>query len=536
MREIKGEWRQRVLLLSKRLEELSTARKKLFTQLKDLDAQISNVEQEHNGLLNLNAPTSNLPAETLAMIFEAGMVPEHHMDHEKIVSPQFGELVSHVSRRWRNIALATPRLWANLRLFRAQVYGNFNHWDRPYIERARRRMGERAAVYLSRSKTSPITIRISALRQVDFTPDFLRLLGPHMARCRRLVIEDASLQSVPLLLEYLQCQSVPLLTYFEFASIGLILEEHSEEDVPEDFQVQVFSSGAPRLEKALLELDSQYHLKFFTPALASVTSLCIKSIEISSLKEHNEFRDALMGLNSMSYLELHLVYFEEDVDFRESIQPITLPTIQFLYVGNDAGGANPFVADCIASIHATSLVSLALRGWDGHEQSNEEIGSYGHQFPSLQHLTIIDIGLERPELEHLAEKFPDIEQLTCDIFDDEFGIEDIIEDIVWSNYTKDDSNAPPYPCWPKLHTIATSSPNARLIPTRRLTDTISTLQECGHPLRKLLLPTQLKAPGLITELKEVIDIEEFCDDWPRPFSHWRTFKFAGTCRRHNRAS
>lgn len=398
-------------------------------------------------------------------------------------------------------------------------------------------MGERAAVYLNRSKTSPITILISALRKGDFTPDFFRGISPHMGRCRRLVIEDASLQSVPLLLEYLQCQSVPLLTSFEFASIGLILEEHTEYGVPEDFQAQVFSSGAPRLETALLDLDSQYHLKYFTHSLASVTTLCVKSIEIDSLEVYAEFRDALMGLNSLSYLELHLAYFEEDIDFRASIQPIMLPTIQFLYVGNDSGAANPHVADCIASIYAASLTSLALKGWDGSEQENQESGSYGHQFPSLQNLTMIDIGLERPGFEHLAGRFPDIVQLSCDLLDDEFGIEDIIEDIVWINHTKNDSDSPPYPCWPKLHTIATSSPNARSIPTRKLTDTISTLQECGHPLRKLLLPAQLRAPGLIAELKEVIDIEEFCDDWPRPFSHWRNLKVCvrDTITRYNSA-
>lgn len=295
MREIKGERRQRILLLSKRFEELSAVRHKLFIQLEDLDARIKNIEQEHNALLNLDAPTSNLPAETLAMIFEAAMELEEDLDHEEILTPQIGELVSHVSRHWRNVALATPRLWANLRLFRVHVYGSFNHWKEPRIQQARKQMLERAAVYLSRSKTSHITIRIGELRRNDYTPDFLRLISHHIGRCRRLVIEDASLQSVPVMLKFLQHQSVPLLTSFEFASVGLILNEPTEEGVPEGFQAQVFSPGAPRLETVLLDLDSPYHLRFFTPALASVTTLCLKRMKIDSLEVYDIFRDALMG-------------------------------------------------------------------------------------------------------------------------------------------------------------------------------------------------------------------------------------------------
>lgn len=212
-----------------------------------------------------------------------------------------------------------------------------------------------------------------------------------------------------------------------------------------------------------------------------------------------------------------------------------LPTVQVLYVGNDSTDNNPFVADCIASIHAASLTSLSLKGWNDEGASNEGSGSYGHQFPLLQHLTIIDAGPERPMLDDLANKFPDIEQLTCEIEDDEFGIEDIIEDIVWSNHTKDHPNPPPHPCWPRLHTIATSSHNARLIPTRRLTNSIRTLQECGYPLRKLLLPTRLRAHRLIMELKQVIEVEEFCDDRPRPFRKCMQVRVGGTIKRFNSA-
>lgn len=49
MREIKGERRQRILVPSKRLEELTAARRELFSQLEDLDAQMMSVNRVHAG-------------------------------------------------------------------------------------------------------------------------------------------------------------------------------------------------------------------------------------------------------------------------------------------------------------------------------------------------------------------------------------------------------------------------------------------------------------------------------------------------------
>lgn len=70
-----------------------------------------------------------------------------------------------------------------------------------------------------------------------------------------------------------------------------------------------------------------------------------------------------------------------------------LPTIQVLYVGDDSGSANTFVANCAASIHAPFLISLSLKVSDVLMKQTRNL-AHGNQFPSLRYLTIVDIGSE----------------------------------------------------------------------------------------------------------------------------------------------
>lgn len=61
--------------------------------------------RKFNENVSPDGPISTLHAEILAMIFEAGAM------EEVVPHCTFGMLVSHTTRRWRNIALATPWLW-----------------------------------------------------------------------------------------------------------------------------------------------------------------------------------------------------------------------------------------------------------------------------------------------------------------------------------------------------------------------------------------------------------------------------------------
>ncbi|KZP21138.1 hypothetical protein FIBSPDRAFT_860824, partial [Athelia psychrophila] len=103
---MRQDWKDRQrLLLSGRLEEIATERRRLVLQLAELDARGKAVQQD---LHNLDSPISILPSDILVMIFEAGALLESRAKFH------FGSLASHVSRMWREIALATPRLWTKI--------------------------------------------------------------------------------------------------------------------------------------------------------------------------------------------------------------------------------------------------------------------------------------------------------------------------------------------------------------------------------------------------------------------------------------
>lgn len=80
---VNGDRQHRLLLLSRRLEEISAARNELVIQRDELVAQLGDLERqakaaqlEFNALRNLDAPISTLPDEMLAMIFGAGILFE----------------------------------------------------------------------------------------------------------------------------------------------------------------------------------------------------------------------------------------------------------------------------------------------------------------------------------------------------------------------------------------------------------------------------------------------------------------------------
>ncbi|KZP22387.1 hypothetical protein FIBSPDRAFT_952998 [Athelia psychrophila] len=128
MRQISEERRHALGLLLKRLEEFAAARLELLRQLEELDVQARAVQQTHNAIHNADAPTSDLPDEILAMIFEEGILLKDRPSYF-YVPCHFGVLVSHVSHRWREVALANSRLWTSIPLIRGdRVESEVSSW------------------------------------------------------------------------------------------------------------------------------------------------------------------------------------------------------------------------------------------------------------------------------------------------------------------------------------------------------------------------------------------------------------------------
>ncbi|KIM76406.1 hypothetical protein PILCRDRAFT_826412 [Piloderma croceum F 1598] len=104
-------------------EALRQTEIKLLRQLEDVRTSKSHIDVRIQGLTNEVAPVSCLPNEILSSIFRECMPalsesswddPNNHIDTARYELP-FIIVASHVNRRFRQVAIGTPQLWADIR-------------------------------------------------------------------------------------------------------------------------------------------------------------------------------------------------------------------------------------------------------------------------------------------------------------------------------------------------------------------------------------------------------------------------------------
>lgn len=238
MRQANGDRQLRVQFLSKRLDEIASERRKLILQLEYLDAQGKAAQLEHNLLHNLNAPTSDFPDEVLSMIFEAGATLDLREDPADV----FGCIVCHVSHRWRSVALATPRLWTQIRFIKKPHV--FNH----YAPRMLPNDGhipppaflDKGFTYLSRSGVAPVNI-YTDLNERDIVDELYQSIADHIGHCRSLALMGVRKNSLPKILEIASQHRAPVL-------VSLLLFGLSSPSFP----TSLFPLGVPRLKHVAL--------------------------------------------------------------------------------------------------------------------------------------------------------------------------------------------------------------------------------------------------------------------------------------------
>ncbi|KAF7308187.1 F-box domain-containing protein [Mycena chlorophos] len=119
----------------------------------------------------LLAPIRRLPDDVLRVIF-VGILPERR--NTALDEDEGGLLLCRVCRHWRDVALATPRLWASMHIvLPSGSYDNRGPLDTPPVKQLTQRM----TLWMQRSAAVPIsaTVRFSAisgsLPSASSTPD-----------------------------------------------------------------------------------------------------------------------------------------------------------------------------------------------------------------------------------------------------------------------------------------------------------------------------------------------------------------------------
>ncbi|KAF7968983.1 hypothetical protein HWV62_10701 [Athelia sp. TMB] len=492
MRNVNGDRKRRIQLLANCLEELASAKHKLLRQLEDLDAQAKAIQVERNQLLNLDAPTSNIPDEVLSLIFEAGM----HSDQKS--RSHFREDVSHVSHHWRSVALSTPGLWREIRYQSFNILKLFRSFEVSI---------KRGAVYLARSKLGPVDIYMEITHDHYCSAEFLHSLSNHMVHCRSLCVW-ASQNILQQLFEAISFQTAPLLTTFRIPSGALRL------------QTPLLPHGAPRLTTVEVNDVDFSTAPFWLPVFQAVTDLRLTNVRIGDVQAYTLFRDVLTALSSLSHLELVIA---EVVSLPDPL-PILLPTLQYLHLNFGLGLM--FLHHTIKHIYAPSLISVSLAGW-GEEAPSTDVSTLTEsRFPSLRHIILADwASAALVDIRALAKGLPNIERLTCRVaMHEDLGSHEILKalwDVEEGSEMEDEEHEPAVRVnWPKLHTVAVSEVSEPLEPLA-LCRTVTALREHGSAIRTLMLPssciTEVDAQGI----RDFIEVEKFIDDWPKPFHRFQ---------------
>ncbi|KZP27603.1 hypothetical protein FIBSPDRAFT_948519 [Athelia psychrophila] len=542
------------------------ARRELLRQLAAMDIAERAAQIERNTQHNLAIPSAWLPDEILAMIFKAGMRPQGHSRH-------FGALVSHVAHRWREVALATTELWTSIRCIvdggtgwgeaksERDLYYQGKEYERS-VEMAR----ERAAVFLSRTGLAPVDIWVEGIG--EFSAEFLQLMSDHMEHCRELHIRNVSHLGGGLL-ELLKCISSTPTPLMRSIDLEVPFDTDHEGVLPEP----LFPFGAPRLATVKLHSLNLRTMHLYLPTGSSVTALRLTNISIGHDhgQGYDSFRDGLMALHSLSHLEIKPRYFGA----APSRLPVVLPALHFLQTDISAGRG--IFGQVVGCIEAASLVALSLIMWDGYHEFDDGLipGGLEFHFPLLQHLDLENVVIDATDLEVLAQRFPHIKRLTCQL-DNTSRLKDIgraIDRILlgpgankedeggdsnggrrWGNLQSiavptqtafepsglqelilkmhagilqgpdagketegGDSNGGRR--WGNLQSIAVSTSQPAFNPSR-LQEMILKLQGAGHPIRKLMLPkpsiAQMGAEDT-AKLRSIVELEDFSVDWPTPF-------------------
>jgi F-box-like len=289
-------------MLYEELADLETTREQLLSQLKAVDKNLAAIRVRISDTenINSNAGTSNLPKEILSNIFEAGLHAQLALGHLDL---PFEILVSHVSRRWRAVALQTPGLWSYICL---SPYRSTIDLLDIYIERSR---GFLLDINFRMNPMFHLHEEISQTFSANFLQQ-LAILIPHAVRWRQLSVSLHS--QIAEDLSVLADVCAPALQSLSLEVLG-----HTASIATHSFPL--FGGGAPMLSSVEL---NEYCVSLRLP-LSSVTSLVLHGDPLTQEQPHMLF----MSLHCLTHLSL-----ESNQIFCTYLPPIELPSVVSLHL------------------------------------------------------------------------------------------------------------------------------------------------------------------------------------------------------------
>ncbi|KAJ7168586.1 hypothetical protein C8R46DRAFT_1092121 [Mycena filopes] len=323
---------------------------------------------------------SRIPIDILELIFEAGA---RSAQRQSSTFPKPIEIVvSHVNRRWREIAVNLAMLWSFIRA------SPFEPLDK-------------LETYFERSKNHVLRVCLFAYKAY-WSPDILEWLRPHLHRVEQFHLVTDFIHSAPTVCEHFTPFDMPALETFLFTPLDFAAFE-----APPPPPLLPFADGAPHLTSIRLNGPT---LGLIQPPFAGITQLCLSERFTINFRSICEILRSCGRLVRFSFAG-HTQRPHRRLATPAEVFPFTLPELRYLQLSN---GGN---ADVILSaMTAPKLCALRLSNFDDGDLAyflqQSEPGSAA-KFPVLESLSLLDDTFSLAEYHDIARVFPAIRAFSC---------------------------------------------------------------------------------------------------------------------------
>jgi len=278
---------QQLIDLNAEIKKLQQTEDHLLLQLRKIHERKCNLRADYAELINSSKAVARPPDDVLAEAFRY-LVGGWRKGLPYLVR------ASHVSRRWRRVALSNPSLWSNIQL-------------RP-TSCSQKYQTELIEQYLARSGASSLNIFIHMCKDQDVGPAIHHLL-PCINRWRRLVVESEDELAVQTFVRSLQDLAAPCLKDLEI-DLDIIGEQNQ---LLWRGEGRTLGGGVPSLNYlGTRGINMQYWL----PPLSGVKSIYIADCYSATLLSYARFREILTVSSSLTHLEV------EGMERRECLLPM----------------------------------------------------------------------------------------------------------------------------------------------------------------------------------------------------------------------
>jgi len=300
----------------------------------------------------------SLPNELLAAVFVTGR------EHSSKLHAHEME-VSHVARRWRNVAVHTGALWTNIFI-------------------TCRQSPQLISLYLKRSGSHPLYVTLIPDGQrhyesFDMSP-FRNIIIPHINRIRQFVLYstrefNSTLFKDPLFRSHLPQLKTLLIDWDQ----GTFFDNDNVES-------GIFTGGTPLLTSVELRGDGGIRVR---PSLAAVTTLTLGSVNTSRKWNTIHFHDFLAATPQLSSLCID----GEIIGSWPDPEPIAIPSLISLDINFELSN-RIFVRCIITTLMTPNLESLTLRDVDERViMALSSVLESQHRYPLLQSLHFYGISI-----------------------------------------------------------------------------------------------------------------------------------------------